>query len=258
VSQGDSSVLLEALITKRIIDKEFNDQGLTIGEQDIDRYIDGIRQRNQISPEQLDLALQQQGVSVEQYRAQIRDEIQRAQLINREIRGKVNVTPEEVERYYQAHLDEYATVEQIEVSHIVLKVPPDASAGEVEAVHERAEAIYGELKGGADFAETARRYSEDAAAESGGSLGEFKKGELLDTLEETAATLEPGQFSEPVRSRVGFHIVRLDARIGASHESLDALADGIKEKLYNAALEERYSRWLREDLRKRHHVEILP
>jgi parvulin-like peptidyl-prolyl isomerase len=144
------------------------------------------------------------------------------------------------------------------VSHIVLKVPPDASAEEVEAVRQRADQIYDELKGGADFPETARKYSEDASADSGGSLGTFKQGEMLDVLDKEVANLQPGQFSHPVRSDAGFHIVRLDERQGASHPALDTLADEIKEKLYNAALEERYNRWLREDLRKRHHVEILP
>jgi peptidyl-prolyl cis-trans isomerase SurA len=258
IASTDPALLLETLITERTIDKEFADQGLSVNEQDVDRYIAGIRQRNNLTEEQLTAALQQQGVAMDQYRRQIRDELQRAQLINREIRGKVNVTPEEVERYYEAHLADYETVEELAVSDITLKVPPDASAEEVESVHARAEKIYQELRGGADFGELARRYSEDAAAESGGSLGKFKTGELIEVLEKAVIKLQPGQFSEPVRSPVGFHIVRLDERLGASHQPLESLAAEIKEKLYNAALEERYNRWLREDLRKRHHVEILP
>ena len=81
---------------------------------------------------------------------------------------------------------------------------------------------------------------------------------MLDVLEKEVVKLEPGQFSQPVRGDAGFHIVSLDERHGASQQALDSLADEIKEKLYNAALEERYNRWLREDLRKRHPVEILP
>jgi peptidyl-prolyl cis-trans isomerase SurA len=258
LQSADPSALLETLITQHIIDKEFADLGLSVNEQDVDRYIEGIRQRNNLTEDQLAAALAQQGIPMDQYRKQIRDELQRAQLINREIRGKVNVTPEEVERYYEANKKDYETVEGVTVSHIVLKVPPDASAEEVEAVRQRADKIYEELKGGADFAETARKYSEDASADSGGSLGTFKQGEMVDELENEIAKLEPGQFSQPVRSDAGFHIVRLDERQGASHQALDTLADEIKEKLYNAALEERYNRWLREDLRKRHHVEILP
>lgn len=250
--------LLDALITKRLIDLEFTEQGLSVREEEIDRYIAGIRQRNQLTEQQLQLALAQQGITMERYRNQIRDELRRAHLINREIRGKVNVTPEDVERYYQAHLDDYAKPEQFTISHIVIQLPENASPEQVQEAFQRAEAIHDELEDGKDFAEMAQRYSEDASAESGGSLpGKFKRGQMLDELEETVAGLEPGKFSRPIRSSVGIHIVRLDEVDATSHEPLADLAAEIKERLYNAALEERYNRWLREDLRARHHVEVL-
>ena len=254
----DSEEILEALVTQRLIVKEFESLGLKIQDEDIDRYIDTIRQRNRLTQEQLEQALAQQGVPMDRYREQVRDELRRAQLINREIRGKVNVTPEEVERYYQANLDDYAKAETITLSHIVLQLPPDASPEQVEAVRQRAEAIHAELEKGADFATLAREHSEDAAAESGGALGTFKPGEMLEAIEKASQKLEPGGYSEPVRSDVGFHIVRLDERSGASHAPLADQAEEIKQKLYAAALEERYNRWLREDLRKKHNVEILP
>jgi peptidyl-prolyl cis-trans isomerase SurA len=253
----DRNEVLDALITQRLITKEFETLGLKVDEQDVERYIDTIRERNHLTNEQLLQALEQQGVTMQRYREQVRDELRRAQLINREIRGKVNVTPEDIERYYQAHLSDYETPESMTLSQIVLKLPADASREQVDAVQKRADEVYKELKGGADFAEMARRYSEDAAASSGGSLGTFKKGEVLDVVDQAAEKLKPGQFSEPVRSSVGYHIVRLDERNTSSHAPLEKQAEEIKQRLYNAALEERYGRWLREDLRKKHHVETL-
>ena len=250
--------VIDALVTQRLIVKEFEALGLKVVEEDVDRYVDTIRERNKLTKEQLEQALQQQGVTMDRYREQVRDELRRAQLINREIRGKVNVTPEEVERYYQAHLEDYSTPESITISHIVLQLAADAPPEQVAAVQKRAADLYAELKGGADFAEVARANSEDGSAKAGGSLGTFKKGEVLDVLEKATEKLKPGQFSEPVRSNVGIHIVRLDERSGASHAPLEKQAEEIKQRLYNAALEERYNRWLREDLRKKHAVEIVP
>ena len=122
------------------------------------------------------------------------------------------------------------------------------------------------LEDGADFAEVATRESEDGAAKSGGKLGTFDKGEMREDLEEAVADLDPGEFSKPVRGSTGIHIVRLDARAGDGDTAAtdgdkpvpDAKAEEIKEQLYAKALEERYNRWLREDLRARHHVEIRP
>ncbi len=106
----------------------------------------------------------------------------------------------------------------------------------------------------------AQRASEDGAAKGGGSLGTFKKGEMRDDLEAAVAGLSPGEFSKPLRGSSGIHIVRLDERTtpGSATAVPDGRADQIKEQLYAKALEDRYTRWLKEDLRQRHHVEIRP
>jgi parvulin-like peptidyl-prolyl isomerase len=76
-------------------------------------------------------------------------------------------------------------------------------------------------------------------------------------LESAAFALEPGKVSEPVRAGGGFHLLRVDQRIGAGHKPLDEVQDEIRDTLYNQALEERFREWLSRDLRERHHVEIL-
>jgi peptidyl-prolyl cis-trans isomerase SurA len=258
IEQGDGRAVLETVIMDRIIDKEVSNLGIVVRDTDVDRYIDGIRQRNKLSDEQLRAALEQQGLTWDEYRLQVRKELQKVQLINQEIRGKVNVTPEEVERYYNANLTEYSLPEQIKISHIVFRLAPDAPQEQVDAANAKAAAAYARLQKGEAFAEVAKATSEDQSAASGGDLGSFKKGEMLDEFDEQITKLKPGQYSSPFRTSVGVHIVRLDESMGASHKSLDDLAADIRERLYNEALEERYNRWLREDLRARHAVELRP
>ncbi len=256
--QGSSQdQLLDMLITDRLLQKEVSDKGIVVRDEDIDQYIQSIKDRNHINDDQLKQALSAQGMTMEGYRKQVREEIQKAQLINREIRGKVNVTPEEVERYYKAHLQDYSTPERLHLRHILLRLPPDASGAQVSATMAKAEDIYQRLEKGADFATMAREYSEDPAGKDGGDLGWMHLGEMLEPIEKAAMALKPGEISKPVRSSVGIHIIKLEAREGASHEPLDKLAAGIKEQLYNAALEDRYQKWLTEELRKRHVVEMV-
>lgn len=262
-ARTDQGGVLDLLITQRILAKEIQAQGITISDAEIDRYVASIRQRNNLSEEQLDAALAQQGLTMARYRAQIKEELERAQLINREIRGKVSVSQEEIERYQKAQGDEEGggDDEQVSISHIVLQIPPDASPADVEAIEARADTIYAELEDGADFAEVAKKESEDGSASSGGKLGSFKKGEMREELEEAVADLDPGEYSRPVRAESAIHIVRLDERIGAGTggtQISDSAREEIKEKLYAQALEERYARWLKEDLRQKHSVEMLP
>lgn len=253
----DQSALLDALITDKLIQKEVSEKGVIVRDEDIDRYIEAIKQRNNLDDEKLKTALAGQGLTLESYRAQIREEIERDQLVGREIRGKVSVTPEEVQRYYEAHLSEYSTPEKVQVAHIVFRLDQDAPPDKVAATTAKAQELYERIKKGADFAALAKQYSEDPSGENGGDLGWFKPGELLDSLEKAAKRLKVGEVSEPVRTKVGLHLIKVEAREGAAHQNLDELSDQIKQQLYNAALEERFQKWLTEDLRKRHHVVLL-
>ena len=253
----DKASLLDALITEKLLQKEISDKGIIVRDEDIDRYIEVIKERNKIDDEKLKGALAAQGVTMEGYRTQIREEVERDQLINREIRGKVSVTPEEVQRYYEAHLSEYSTPARVQVAHIVFRLDENAAPDKVAAATAKAQEVYGRIKKGADFAEMAKQYSEDSSGQNGGDLGWFKQGELLDDLEKAAARLKVGEVSEPVRTKVGLHLLKVEAREGAAHQDLNELSDQIKEQLYNAALEERFQKWLTEDLRKRHHLVLL-
>lgn len=262
--------LLEVLITDRLVDKEADAQGITISDAEVDRYIDDIRRQNHISETQLLAALAQQGLTLERYRQQIGDEIKRAQLINREIRAKVSVSPEEIDRQVKAggkETEDQAARDQLEatasdqvsVSQIMLTIPKQASPEEIDAIKAKAAALHDQLEGGADFAELAKRESQDGAAASGGKLGTLKVGDLRPELASALASLKPGEYSAPIQTSSGVHIIRLDERVEAGEaKASDTEREEIKEKLYAKALEERYQRWLKEDLRSRHLVEILP
>lgn len=248
--------LLDAFIGEKIVEREVKEKGLIVRDEDVSAYIAQILERNRIDESRLEEALGAQGLTLQAYRSQIREDLLRQQLIAREIRGKVSVSPEEIQRYYDAHRDEYATPSEMEISHIVLALPQDASSDQVAAITAKAEEIRSQAKRG-DFAKLARQYSEDASAEDGGKLGSFKKGELLEELETAAAQLKVGEVSPPVRTRVGLHLVRLDARSGEGVRPLEELKEELREKLYAEAVEERFQRWMTEDLRKRHHVDIF-
>src|SRR3989454_1159810 len=131
--------VLEALITDKLLEKEIKAQGITAREDEIDRYIEEIRQRNGMDRERFQAALVAQGLSLETYRARVKSELEKAALVNREIRQHVNVSPEEIRRYYDAHLGDYATAERIQVRDIFLAI--EDPADETSAAHARAKAL---------------------------------------------------------------------------------------------------------------------
>ena len=140
---------------------------------------------------------------------------------------KVQVTVDDLRAYYDAHRDSYRTPEQVKVSHILIKTPLPGADGKVdekgvtEAQH-RAEDLLKQLKGGANFEDLAKKYSEDpGSAKQNGSLGWIGKGQTVPEFEKVAFSLPKGQMSDLVKSSYGFHIIRVDDKQEAHMKSLD-------------------------------------
>lgn len=257
-SPGTSDkVLLDALITDRLLEKEIKAQGINAKDDEIARYIGEIQSRNNMDEEHFEKAIAAQGFTMEQYRAKVKSEIEKVALVNREIRSRVNVSKEEVQRYYEAHKDDYQVKDQVRVRGILFAVPSGASDEEVERERQKALEVRELAKKGKDFGALARQFSDGPGADKDGEYGTFSRGEMDSELDEAAFALKEGEMSEPIRTNAGFHVIRVEEHISAGHRPVAEVEQEIRETLYNGALEDRFQNWLQRDLRERHHVELL-
>jgi parvulin-like peptidyl-prolyl isomerase len=135
-------------------------------------------------------------------------------------------------------------------------VQPQASEQEVERAHQKALEVLQKLRAGGDFATLARQYSDGPSADQSGLLGTFRAGELLPGFEEAAAKLKPGEISDIVRTRIGFHIIRVESRKDGGHQSFEAVREEIKSELLQTKTEQKYQEWL-ESLRQSAYVKVL-
>ncbi len=150
------------------------------------------------------------------------------------VESGVQITQQELQAYYDQHRDQYRTPEQVKVSHILIKTPlpgPDGKVDEKGAqdAQRRAEDLLKQLKGGANFEELAKKYSDDpGSAKQGGSLGWIGRGRTVPEFEKAAFSLPIGQISDLVKSSYGFHIIRVDAKQEAHMKTLDEVKDQIE------------------------------
>src|SRR5215471_12261974 len=122
------------------------------------------------------------------------------------LRAKVVVPAAEIERTYNANIEQYSTPEQVRASHILLKTEGKDDA----AVKAKAEEVLKQARAGADFAELAKKYSEDeASAKNGGDLDYFGRGRMVPEFDQAAFTLEPGKISDLVKTQYGYHIIKV-------------------------------------------------
>jgi len=143
----------------------------------------------------------------------------------------VTVTDDEIEEYYGEHMDEFKTPETVTARHILLKLDKNADAVTVEKRRKEALEIMKKAKSGEDFAALAKKYSEGPSKDKGGFLGAFKRGDMVKPFSEAAFKMEPGEISEPVRTRFGWHIIKVEKHEKASVKPIEKVRDVIRGKL---------------------------
>ncbi len=141
--------------------------------------------------------------------------------VNENITGKIMVTPEEVGEYYKSHTDEFRHPDMVRTSHILILVPEGASPEQDKLARQRIEAILVRARKGEDFAKLAQETSMDSSASEGGDLGYTSQGQLDPAYDAVAFSLEVGALSDPVRSGVGYHIIKVTDRKKAGLATLD-------------------------------------
>jgi|DewCreStandDraft_4_1066084.scaffolds.fasta_scaffold03845_5 peptidyl-prolyl cis-trans isomerase SurA len=248
--------ILEDLVDRKLMDQYASKQGITATDEEMEQAVKDVLARANMTREEFLKALQKEGVSYEEYRNQIRDQIIKAKMIHREVRAQIVIKDEEIESYYYEHPDEFRTEEGYMIRHVFLALPQNPRPEVVEAVLKEARRIREEILGGLPFEEAAAKYSQDPSAARGGWLGFFRKGALSEELDSAIGALEEGQVSEPILTQAGVHIVRLEERTTGGVRSLERVRETIREKLFEEAAERQFEKW-RKDLRKNAYVEIF-
>jgi len=255
--ENEDKEVLEQFITEKLLAEEVKLAGFKVSEEDIDRYIEQIKQRNRIGSEELAEALKREGTTMESYRASIRAELEKNEIINRQVRKRVNIISEDAERYYRLNPKKYTSQEKVQLRHILFSLPAGASPEREKEVTRKALEIRNRAIAGADFAKLAQDYSEGAGASEGGDIGWISRGSLMKEIEEIAFNkLSVGEVSQPVRTSLGLHLIKLEVREAGRLLPFSEVQEKIKDELYAKALDERFQKWLKSDLRKKHRVDV--
>jgi peptidyl-prolyl cis-trans isomerase SurA len=253
---GLKSAALNRLVDKTLIEQKVRELDIKVLDDEIKLAIEDVKKQNNMSQEALVQALAGQGLSFEQYRMQLKEQLERMRLMSQEIRSKVQIGEKEIRDYYDANRAKYGAVEQFRARHIFFKVDKKGGAAELSRVEAVAAGVLKEARSGKDFAELAKTYSNDpAAAKDGGDLGTFKKADMLPEIGDSVAAMKPGEVSELVLSQAGLHIIKLEEKLHGSGRPFDEVKGEIEELLYKKKADERFAQWVK-DLRAGASIEI--
>jgi len=206
--------LLERMIIDRLQLSYAAQTGLRVDDNQLDKTIERIAEQNKLSLPEFRSALEADGVPFKKFREDIRREIILARLREREVENRVMVSEAEIDNLLTTQQARGTEDDQLEISHILIRTPEQASPEELQKLRAKAEDVLKKLQGGADFAQVSAGFSDAANALEGGKLGWKKLSELPDLFQDALKGLKSGELSPILRSPNGFHILKVNDRRG--------------------------------------------
>ena len=243
VRKAALDVLIESMVFKQILERE----KLTMSDADLDHQMAAFLERNRINEREMAAELSLRGMTLQEYREEMRQDILKRRLIERVVRSRVVISDEQVMQYYKGHAGQLVPGE-IGLRAIFLPIPSDARGR--EQMREVAQKLYRELKGGADFVKLASEFSQGPGAANGGDLGKINLEEMLPSMRTAVEKLRPGEISQPVPlpgNYVIFQRTASRALGSAVHVGpTDEERRQIRELLEKEALDKRFRQWMQQ------------
>ncbi len=254
--------LLPQLIDEYLVDAEIKRLGIRIGDKEVDQALEQLCRSNHITLKELKAQLAAEGITLEQYKDQLKRQIQRTELINAQVKSKIVVTDEQIAEYLKQDASSSGKSKggkSYILQHIcIVPLNPDdpTSVKEAESIAKEA---YKALEQGKPFEQVVAAYSAPAFRQNGGYLGGFREQEMAPFIKNAVLDLSPGEYSKIVKTPLGFQIFKVKAIRTGQDDELAVSGfekERAREQIYQQEVNARFDEWLRE-IRSKATIKIL-
>ena len=239
--------LLNQLIEDRLVYQEAKAKKIEVDSFKIDEQIEAF-QKKFPNGEAMEKALNEQGVTLHGLRERLEKQEMVKTLHEQEVKSRVVVSPSDIEKYFDAHADQFTSKDHIRVRSITIKKSDEAREKGLkdEAASEKINALAKSLQEGGDFAALAKENSQDVNSKDGG-LGDWvERGAMIEAVDQVIFKLKAGETSEVLETAMGYHLFRCEEIRAGSKRSLEEVRDIIYGLIYQEKSETRFNEWLKE------------
>lgn len=248
--------MLDNLINTKLTEQEVKRYKIAVTDEEVENHIRQVKQRRSLTDENLKAGLAQEGLTLEEYRKEVKLQIQRSKLVNREVRSKVVITQADIKDYYEKNKSKYGSGRQYYLWNLFVKLPPKPIPADRQAAKALLQQALTEVNQGRSFEEQVRLTADGAKGIQGSELGMFRLDELTPQLREAVQGMKPGQVSEIVESDFGYQVVYVQQITETAGKPMAQVEAEIQEILFREFVDSRFAAWLA-DLRKRSHIKIM-
>jgi len=252
--------VLRDLIDQQLLIEKGKDLGITADTELIKKLDEMRKQMNLESMDDLEKAAQAQGVSFEDFKQNLRNQIITQQVIGKEVGQKLNMTKEEEQKFYDDHKSELEQPEQIRLSEILVSTDKKGNGDEAQqiaAAQAKADDLLAQIRKGTSFEDIAKKYSDGPTASQGGDLGYFKRGTLAKELEDKTFAMKVNDVSDVIRTKQGFVILKVTEHQTAGIPPLSDVEQRVQDAIYMQKLQPALRAYLQK-LREEAFIEIKP
>jgi peptidyl-prolyl cis-trans isomerase SurA len=256
--QDHNRDLLRDLIDQQLLLSKGKDLDIT-GETELVRRLDQIRKQNHLdSMEDLEKAASSQGVSYEDFKQHIRNDIITQQVIRDQVGRRIQMTDAQLQQYYRQHINDFTQPESVRLSEILIPVKTEGDeAANLAEAKAKADELETKIKGGASFEDLAKANSVASTAAQGGDLGEYTRGKLAKQLEDATFALQAGQSTEPIRTRQGYVILKVMQHTPGGVQPFASVRPQIEEAAFMSEMQPRLREYLA-TLRQNAYIDVRP
>jgi len=243
--------ILNQIIEDKLVLSRAKELGIKVTESEINERLESVKQGFP-SEKEFYKTLETQGVTVANLKDRYRDQVMMKKLVDYEVKSRVSVLPSEISEYYEKNRDKFKKPDKYRVKNILIKAKDDVG---LELAKVEADNIYSRIKEGVDFDGLAKEFSQGPNAAGGGDMGYIEPGQMLEVLDKAIFSLKKGEFSEPVKSEIGYHIFKVEDIKYGQHFSLEAVQKDIQMLLFQNKFKAMIAEWLA-DLKKKAYISI--
>ena len=245
-------VLLPNIITNILLLQEAGKMDLQV-EEELKAQLENIKKENNLESDQdLIRALQQEGMTFEGLKKQLRERILREGIIYQQVMGSIVIDDAEIVNYHKLHPEEFTEVAEYKLRGIYIS----AELRSEEEVEAKKREISEKLASGEEFAALAGEYTEDATKEKQGDMGRYKKGQLEKSLEQAVEKLKEGEVAPWLKVINGWYLLRVDEKKESRLKTFEESREELQQKLFTEKRQKKTEEFLR-DLREKSYIKIL-
>jgi peptidyl-prolyl cis-trans isomerase SurA len=251
IFKENEALFLERLIDLKLQIQEARNIGLDVTPDEAKEAIENIKKKYSLTDKTLEESLKKDGLTIDDYKKRISEQILVSNILNQKIRSKIVVSEADISKYIEANRAHFNENESFRLRQIFFRKPKEDA--DRKALEDKASLIMQRLQAGEDFSSLAKEYSEDPSAKIGGDMGNIKKDILAKEFIDVLSSMKTGDFSKPFWTDSGLHIIKLDEKV--SVKTQNEIRETVKGELLEEQFVEKYKSWIK-SLREKARIEI--